>query len=829
MKKFTYSLLIAFAAILFSGTAFGQITQVGTAQSSANSGTTITITKPSGIQVGDIMIANITQNETSGGIDLGDNATSSGWILIDGRALNNAENPEYWGTLLYKVAIASDVTATNYAFALDPQADGGVGAIVAFRGVDVTGGVTATGAAGGPFDVDPGIINNINTDNSLNASAITTTTTNAAVIMFGLIGDNPNVTDNSWSTTSPGALTELFDVGTSNGDDNAVAAAWAIKANTGSTGAGSATLSASDANGSLLIALKEKVVPPSVVINPPALSITTILVGNSVNLTATRNANSNWPGGNGNFQFTWSSTGPAAVSFTGNPTTITGTSNATTASGFSVAGTYTVTCTVQEQGGGVTVASFSKTVEVLASAPTTANLWATSSNGTVVSSFVVANGTYFSGPSTIFNPTFGGPNGGSSTAALGRTDKPTPASGHFYYLPNTGSNNGVIDIYGATANGSSIAVVGTVDLNGASNNSLGYVRLGMGPDGTGWILAGDGSNVYLAKFVPNGILPATVTIEDNNGITLVGGAASTFQNGDLCISGNGNIFALANDGNGVTQIFKGAPTGNSTTLTKVFDLVDNNGAAFTGSVNGVAFDLVGSLYLSTAAGLYYVDAATVNGPAGTVGCFLVQAQTGLQDLASNVFPVNSPLPVDLISFAGAYSNQKTNLNWVTENLQDFDRFEVERSSDGSNFATVATKAPVQTAARTTYLHTDDLSAVNGTVFYYRLKMIDMNGQFKYSNVILVRKDGTIKGIRINPNPVVSGGAATLRFEATAKGIVEFRIVDMAGRMVLKQQNNVAEGINSVQVNNLNRLQPGTYILQMNDGTVLQSTKFIIAQ
>lgn len=75
----------------------------------------------------------------------------------------------------------------------------------------------------------------------------------------------------------------------------------------------------------------------------------------------------------------------------------------------------------------------------------------------------------------------------------------------------------------------------------------------MGPDGTGWILAGDGTNLYLAKFTSNGVNPVAITVEDAS-VTLSGGSVSTFQNGDLCISGAGNIYALANNGSGVTQI-----------------------------------------------------------------------------------------------------------------------------------------------------------------------------------------------------------------------------------------------------------------------------------
>ena len=130
-----------------------------------------------------------------------------------------------------------------------------------------------------------------------------------------------------------------------------------------------------------------------------------------------------------------------------------------------------------------------------------------------------------------------------------------------------------------------------------------------------------------------------------------------------------------------------------------------------------------------------------------------------------------------------------------------------------------------------YLQTDDLSSVNGNTFYYRLKMVDINDEYKYSNVILIRKEQkSINGISISPNPVIRNGMATVRFSVTGKAMVDFKVLDMTGKLVLQQQNKVAEGNNSVALNNLDRLQPGIYILQMNDGvTATVTTKFSIVR
>lgn len=195
------------------------------------------------------------------------------------------------------------------------------------------------------------------------------------------------------------------------------------------------------------------------------------------------------------------------------------------------------------------------------------------------------------------------------------------------------------------------------------------------------------------------------------------------------------------------------------------------------------------------------------------------------------FPQQTPLPVKLISFGGTLKNNTAFLNWIADNQVDFSAYEIERSVTGTDFSSIGVKQRQGTGAeRQQYQFTDDLAAVNSDVFFYRLKMIDMDGRFAYSNVIMIRKGGVkAGGLIVSPNPVAGNGMTTVRFEANTKGTVELRIIDLAGRVVLKQQNNVYEGTNSITMSNLNKLQPGMYLLQMSNGEATEVTKFTIAR
>ena len=249
-------LLLAFA--LSGNVVYSQIAQRGAATTASINGATaaMTINKPTGVVAGDVMIASVLQNETdndNGGLS---NVTSTGWTLVDGRTIYsvgtaNGDNAWY-GTVLYRVADGTE--GSSFAFALpNSRADMAIGSIVAFSGATSTGGLKADGTAGGPFDIDPGTLNIANASTAT-ATSVTTSTANSAVIMLSLVSNDRN--HSGWAATSPASLTELYDDITTNGDDGAVAAAWANDPTTGATGDGTVTLTGTDRNGAMFLVLR---------------------------------------------------------------------------------------------------------------------------------------------------------------------------------------------------------------------------------------------------------------------------------------------------------------------------------------------------------------------------------------------------------------------------------------------------------------------------------------------------------------------------------------------------------------------------------------------
>jgi Surface adhesin CshA repetitive domain len=108
------------------------------------------------------------------------------------------------------------------------------------------------------------------------------------------------------------------------------------------------------------------------------------------------------------------------------------------------------------------------------------------------------------------------------------------------------------------------------------------------------------------------------------------------------------------------------------------------------------------------------------------------------------------LPVNLISFIANITVEKVNLTWKTANEKNFSHFDVQSSADAKEFATIGTEA---TKGLTNYNFTDNTP--NENTNYYRLKMVDLDGSFKYSNIISVnfKKDSEYLTVQ---NPAKNG-------------------------------------------------------------------------
>lgn len=126
----------------------------------------------------------------------------------------------------------------------------------------------------------------------------------------------------------------------------------------------------------------------------------------------------------------------------------------------------------------------------------------------------------------------------------------------------------------------------------------------------------------------------------------------------------------------------------------------------------------------------------------------------------------STLPVALASFAGNLTGDKVRLNWTTASEINVKEFVVEKSRDAISFSSLGNVAAANAANGSSYIFTDS-ELPKGKV-YYRLKIADKDGAFRYSNIVVITADAVVgKQLKMFPNPV--GSFCSVSYPVAAGG------------------------------------------------------------
>jgi hypothetical protein len=168
----------------------------------------------------------------------------------------------------------------------------------------------------------------------------------------------------------------------------------------------------------------------------------------------------------------------------------------------------------------------------------------------------------------------------------------------------------------------------------------------------------------------------------------------------------------------------------------------------------------------------------------------------------------NPLPIELVSFNCSNTNRNNNmLRWVTASESNNDYFSIERSSDGINFEIIGKQNGAGNSVTRLEYTFNDQNPIKG-ISYYRLKQVDFNGKFTYSEICSVTNIGD-SGVNFYPNPVRNNLTIDYDFsEKPSSNIVT--VTDVTGKLVQVSTSfsdskvsldcsNLAEGIYFLKV------------------------------
>jgi subtilase family serine protease len=195
----------------------------------------------------------------------------------------------------------------------------------------------------------------------------------------------------------------------------------------------------------------------------------------------------------------------------------------------------------------------------------------------------------------------------------------------------------------------------------------------------------------------------------------------------------------------------------------------------------------------------------------------------LNNIDSLPFVPGNPVPLTLVSFAGAKQNYNSVITWRTAAEYDLDRFELERSTDGQSFNRIFSKSATNASGYTNYRFDDNDVWRSNDQLFYRLKIIEKSGGYKLSPVIRLSSTRQML-VNVSPNPLQNILNASI--QTITKGTHVIRILDAAGKQYQASSHELAAGSHLLTFD-VSRLAKGLYILvvQQPSGTS-EMVKFV---
>lgn len=174
---------------------------------------------------------------------------------------------------------------------------------------------------------------------------------------------------------------------------------------------------------------------------------------------------------------------------------------------------------------------------------------------------------------------------------------------------------------------------------------------------------------------------------------------------------------------------------------------------------------------------------------------------------------STPLPIDELRFYAEKENDYSVLGWVTSNEKNISHFDIERSIDGKAFSKIG-----EVKSGLEYVFYDQ-KPVNG-INYYRLKLIDNEGDFTYSEVKEVIFTNDIL-VSLFPNP--TNNYSSLKITGEYKEL-KLTVYDLKGRLI---KNSTHYNQNSIELEFVNQLADGMYHINLTiDNYISKNLKLV---
>ena len=185
----------------------------------------------------------------------------------------------------------------------------------------------------------------------------------------------------------------------------------------------------------------------------------------------------------------------------------------------------------------------------------------------------------------------------------------------------------------------------------------------------------------------------------------------------------------------------------------------------------------------------------------------------------------NPLPVELLSFDAYPNGNLVDAIWSTASEMNSDYFMLQRSKEGIDFEDVKKINAEGNSTITKNYSSVDQEPYEG-VSYYRLKQVDLNGEFAYSNIAEVNIEvGGIVNFSVYPNPAVD--KVNISIEGSKGSEVLIVVYDILGREYFSKVILLSTRAEVIAFSPAEKLSPGVYTIMGSSNNKIYKKKIII--
>lgn len=174
------------------------------------------------------------------------------------------------------------------------------------------------------------------------------------------------------------------------------------------------------------------------------------------------------------------------------------------------------------------------------------------------------------------------------------------------------------------------------------------------------------------------------------------------------------------------------------------------------------------------------------------------------------------LPADGFTALASLDGTAANITWTTLSEQNTSHFVVERSLDGMNFTETGNAIPAagNSVEKRDYQEMDNISnLMQNSVIYYRVKLVDINGKMKYSNMVSIKLFQKSE-ISAWPNPFQS--SVTIGIRVDKETTINIRLADISGKVIKNFSQQVTKGLSQIVLHGMQEISAGVYMLEVTD-------------